>query len=619
MRRGLLADIDEIRALDNRLGRRPFNQIYGQLTKRCSLILESAPISEALWQRQWKRGVWSAALQAARTSQGRMLDLLLAHHIDPNPAYRDRAMEELRNLTRWSSWVDPCHTDATFDLCTAEIAVSVILALDWLWDDLREEDRKTIKSIVHRKAVGPYLQAVGVGAWWLSCYHHWNAVINSSMALVGLALSDESEDAAHAHRSGKAALDHFFDALGKEGGWDEGTGYWGYAMRYLLLYGEVAARLEDDHSIFHRRGMDSTGSFPVYFTPNGQPAGFGDQPSVPLYGELYLLVKHLAGKEVLWWLDQYAFHRDVSTTGWASTGLALLFRPETLKTPGDPQLEPVKVFKQIGWAAMADHWPRPDLYVSAKTGDLAANHSQRDMNSVQIQVDGEILLSDPGSPVLGNSYVGNGQGEYYEAQARSHNTIVVGRRDHQIDARGELEEFRTEKHLRWLTCLAGNACGDSVHFYRHVLMLLDPRSEQGQAVIVLDEVTNAAAEKLDLYWHSLKKMDFDPKRCIGTVTGTRASLHFGVACSSGQAVTELDAHSLGPKGTDYALKTHCPKAAGRVLLVTLFSREEISGAPSLREESDGTVFIEANGATAAFEPNRHGLKLTGVTRALPAR
>ena len=60
----------------------------------------------------------------------------------------------------------------------------------------------------------------------------------------------------------------------------------------------------------------------------------------------------------------------------------------------------MKVFNEIGWAAMADHWPSPSLYVSAKTGDLSAHHSQHDMNSLQVQVDGEMLLADRGAAAV---------------------------------------------------------------------------------------------------------------------------------------------------------------------------------------------------------------------------
>ena len=125
MRRGILATRDELRALKHKLARGPFNAIYDRLQKRCSLILESAPVTEQQWRAAWARGRWGAAAQAARVAQGRIWDLLIAHHVDPNPAFRDRAIEELKELTRWASWVDPASSPLPADLCTAEAGAEI--------------------------------------------------------------------------------------------------------------------------------------------------------------------------------------------------------------------------------------------------------------------------------------------------------------------------------------------------------------------------------------------------------------------------------------------------------------------------------------------------------------
>ena len=183
-----------------------------------------------------------------------------------------------------------------------------------------------LQALRHR-VLEPYRKAVAAGAWWTSVYHSYGAVINSGCGLVALALADDEPQAREVHQLCRSGLKNFFDALGREGGWDEGLAYWGYAMRYILLLAEASDRLVDDQSIFHSRGMDATGLFPVYFTPHGQHAGFGDSPAVPLYGALYLLVKHYGQKELTWWLDSYAFHRDVSSTDWSAAGLAMLCRP----------------------------------------------------------------------------------------------------------------------------------------------------------------------------------------------------------------------------------------------------------------------------------------------------
>ena len=611
MRRGILADRDELRALRDRTGVKPFDSIYQTLERRCALILETQPVTEAQWRSMWQQGSWESALLAARTTQGRILDLLIAHHVDPNIAYRDRAIEELKDLVSWTTWVDPCHDHIPVDLCTAEAAVAAAVALDWLWEDLAETDRDEIIRALHDKAIKPYLQAVEEGAWWYNCYHNWNAVVNAGIALAAMALADEDPDAEKAVELAKTGLRHFFDAMGREGGWDEGIGYWGYAMRYLLLLAEAQTRLMDDQSLYHKRGMSATGLFPVYFTPNGHAASFGDAPNEPLHGTMYLLARRFGLKEVTWWLDTYSFHRDVTTSGWSGAGLTMLFRPVDAKVADSPNLAPVKVFNEIGWAAMADRWPRPGLYVAAKTGDLSANHSHRDMNSIQLQAEGEMLLTDPGHGPYSCEYFSAERGGFYQVQARAHNTIVVAEDDHRIDAQGSIVEARSDKRFRWIACDAGDACGENTRFIRHVVMVVDPSDSTGRMVIVLDELTNGTPEKIEQFWHTggLIELDRDEKR--GAIVGRRATMHFALTATV-QTSVSTKSRNIDPHRSDNFLHLS-GGLMGKGMLLSVFSPARIKGKVAIEQSDRGAVAIRAGGVTVCFRPAKRHLKLTKIS------
>jgi len=611
MRRGILADKDELRSLKNRIARKPFDAIYDVLRKRCTLILEASPVQEAHWQSLWQQGSWGAAVLAARTAQGRIMDLLIAHHIDRNLAYRDRAIEELKNLIGWSTWVDPCHAPLPVDLCTAELAVAAVVALDWLWEDLTEADRLRVIHALRHRVIQPYRRAVAQRVWWYTCYHDWNAVVNSGCGLAALALGDEETEAAEACHHAVDGLRRFFDALGREGGWDEGTGYWGYAMRYVLLFGEARSRLLDDQQIFHSRGMDTTGLFPIYFTPNGRVASFGDMPAVPLYGAFYLLVKHYGIKEVTWWLDTFAFHRDVNVATWSTAGLALLFRPVDAETTREPALASVKVFNEIGWAAVADRWPRPGLYVAAKAGDLAANHSQRDMNSLQLQVEGEMLLTDLGHAPYSREYFSDARGDFYEVQARAHNTIVVGERDHRIDAQGIIVEAQTGSDYRWVACDAKTACGENVHFVRHLVMIVHPAIQAGRMLIVLDELANSLPERIDLFWHTQGRIDSGPVKNSGTITGRQAAVCFFLAATAPLTVC-VESRALGPQRADQVLHGKVAPVSSRTLLLSVFSRERLADKIELKEGARGLVTIKVGTIRIRFKRLKRHLQLDSV-------
>jgi len=612
MRRGILASRDELSALRSRLGRKAYAGMYDALRRRCALILESAPMTEGTWRYMWQQGQWNSAVQGARAVQGRVLDLLIAHHIDRNTAYRDRAIEELTNLAGWSTWVDPCHNHIPTDLCTAEAAVAVAVGLDWLWEDLDEADRRRFVDAIGVKAIGPFLEGVRQGAMWANCYHNWNAVVNGGVALAALALADESDEAAEAYRQARSNLGRFFAALGREGGWDEGTGYWGYAMRYVLLLAEAARRLDDDHTLLHRRGMDQTGLFPIYFTPNGQSASFGDTSSVPLFGTFYLLSKHYARREVTWWLDTYAFHRDVSSMGWSAAGLAMLFRPSRARLVLRPGLKGVKVFEGIGWGALADAWPKPTFYVAAKTGDLSASHSQRDMNSLQLQVDGEMLLIDLGGEPDSPDSLPDARGEFYEVQARAHNTISVAERDQQIDAHGRIIASRSGKAFRYLACDAENACGENVSFVRHVVMAVGAADGRGTMLLVLDDINNGVPEKVEMFWHTHGRIELDAASRTGTILGRRAGLHFALA-STVKAKADTSSYPLDRTRRDNVLRLTAG-VIGRALTASVFSRARIDGAVEIAEDPGGGVRVRAGGFEARFGLDGRYLRLASVAQ-----
>jgi hypothetical protein len=611
MRRGILAGTDELQELSRKISRRPFDAFYARLMRRCDMVLETQPVTESHWRSLWEQGHWAAALHSTQTTQGRLIDLLAAHHIERNVAYRDRAIEELRNLCRWSTWVDPSHPRMEADLCTGEAAVTVAIGLDWLWEALSEADRERFAESLHAKAIRPYLQGVEKGRWWYDCYHNWNAVVNGGIGLAALALSDESDEADRAYKAARGGLKHFLQALGHEGGWDEGTGYWGYGIRYALLMGEAMRRLADDQRVFRARGLDATGLFPVYFCPNGKAASFGDNAGVPLHGALYLLSKHFDVPELTWWLDTYLFENDVTASGWSAAGLAMLFRPARAKGGGAKRLRRLKVFHEIGWAALADAWPRPSFYAAAKTGDLAANHSQHDMNSIQLQVDGEMMLTDQGHPPYTWNYFSERRADFYEVQARAHNTITVAEGDHRIDARGEVVGEKSAPTYRWVACDAGEACGENVRFLRHVVMLMDRETGQGRSLVVVDELTNGVPERVDLFWHTRGHVHLagEPEPIRGTITGRHSKLHFAVHVTV-PSQTTVEVHELNRRRPDHVLRTTAG-VSSTAEFISVFSRDEVPKGVSAKRD-DGRLIVTVGDTILQFRSHRDVSELESV-------
>jgi len=157
---------DELASLSHKLGRRPFDLIYETLQRRCAKILESGPITENHVAQRPQPGALGRRHGRGGEHSGRVFDLTICHAVEPNRAYRDRAMEELRNLIRFSTWTDPSHKDLQADLCTGEACATVAVALDWLAEEMTEADRLRCVKAIREKGLTPYLEAVRTGAFW---------------------------------------------------------------------------------------------------------------------------------------------------------------------------------------------------------------------------------------------------------------------------------------------------------------------------------------------------------------------------------------------------------------------------------------------------------------------
>ena len=201
------------------------------------------------------------------------------------------------------------------------------------------------------------------------------------------------------------------------------------------------------------------------------------------------------------------------------------------------------------------------------------------------------------------------QKRFYEITARAHNTICVAERDHQIDAQGSILESKSTKNYRWIACDAGGACGDGTQFIRHVVMIVDPETNDGHTVIVLDELTNGAPETFEQLWHTRGRVELDEATQIGTITGIRNQLHFALAATVESSVKLKSAR----------IDSHCSErflhitggALGQVLLATVLGTGPIKGNVEIQASDEG-VTVLAGSASVQFKPTALHLKLSNI-------
>ena len=110
-------------------------------------------------------------LDKSREALRRIFFLSYAWRITHQETYRQRAEQELLAVSAFSDW-NPSHF-----LDVAEMTMAVAIGYDWLYNDLPEASRATIRDAILTKGIQPSMDPKNNG--WLTATHNWNQVCNA--------------------------------------------------------------------------------------------------------------------------------------------------------------------------------------------------------------------------------------------------------------------------------------------------------------------------------------------------------------------------------------------------------------------------------------------------------
>jgi hypothetical protein len=236
----------------------------------------------------------------------------------------------------------------------------------------------------------------------------------------------------------KSLGEYFKSYIENGGGCHEGTGYWNYgmhyAMRYLLSW-ENATGLK--HPAFEIRELGLSLNFPIDFTgiTFGDNDGWGptgmffmlanrlNQPDAALRAATYLPEQVAAAPEERERLSRMA-------TGdilYAADFIPSTKEMEELRKTHMQKREPVaRIYKGLGWAALADDSAFPSLRLAARGGSSEiTGHGHLDLLSFICMVNGERMIDtqrDHG--YISTTFTSRGQ-HLYSRSAASKSTLFV--------------------------------------------------------------------------------------------------------------------------------------------------------------------------------------------------
>lgn len=400
-------------------------------------------------------------------------------------------------------------------LDVAEMTHALAVGYDWLYAELSPESRATIRTAICEKGLKPSLDIYAKKRWWAAAIHNWNQVCNGGMAVGALGVADEEPELAGRIVSLAATSIRLPTArLEPDGGWDEGPGYWNYAMTYTAYYlAAMQTALGTDFGLSTMPGMAETGLFRIHsIGPSGRLFNYADAGEGPGSAIAMFLFARLYHRPA------YAYHQRKFLR--TPSALDVLWYDPAGTTDDFNAIPLDALFTNVDVAFLRSSWDDRALYVGFKGGNNAANHSHLDLGTFVLDADGRhwVLETGPDEYNL-PGYFGKQRWTYYRLRTEGQNTLLLNGDNQAPKAKAPIIAFES-------TPRRAHAVADlSAAYARHAR-----RVQRGMAllerkcVLIQDEIESEAP--VDVRWiiHTRAEASIQGDRVILTMQRERLNL-----------------------------------------------------------------------------------------------
>jgi len=505
------------------------------------------------------------------------------------------------------------------DLAAGHQLFGLGLVYDWCYHDLDQAARQEIRRTLVQRTSAMYEAAATGKVWWQRSYlqnHLWVNI--SGMAVSGLALCDEVDDAACWIGLPLEKFRRTMDSLGPDGASHEGVGYWEYGVEYMLKFMDPARSLLGV-DLYDCDWWRNTSAYALYLTlpckawqRNDCIVDIADCPRGHWYGPDYLL-RGLARQYrhgYAQWLAQEIDGAEVAAS--AAPWLNLIWYDPTLPAKGPESLPTLRHFEDMGIVSARSDWSGGESLVVFKCGPFIGHHATDRFNY------------DPGGGHVhpdANHFVLFGGGQwlirddgYRPKWTSHHNTLLV-------NGRGQLGEgaqwFRGEEALarkakpkilravstpQWDHCIGDATAAYPVElglerFIRHLLFL------KPGILIVADDIEVAKDADLELRFHPEQETVREGGAFLAR--GERATLRIEPLVPQGVRITAEPTTLPGERGRKqssmFALRLAVHGSHWRTAVALSWSAAGVEPARvSLKTDNDRWTFGDG-GRTIALD------------------
>ena len=226
-------------------------------------------------------------LPISREVINRMVILGYAWQITGEEKYAERAKAEIEKVCSYDDWC------TSHFLATAEMALAVSVAYDWLYDYLDDATKTLMTEKVWEYAI---YSALNDNHWFTWSKNNWNSICYSGigiacMTFCGYDTDSASEFLSMCYENMPIAFENFTP----DGVYAEGPGYSQSGMNSIVYFVATSKNFfGTDFGMSEIAGFKELGKFPVYITTPTGVFNFGDNkarmcftPSLHWYADEY--------------------------------------------------------------------------------------------------------------------------------------------------------------------------------------------------------------------------------------------------------------------------------------------------------------------------------------------
>ena len=381
-------------------------------------------------------------------------DLVLAECMEGEGRFLDDIVNGIWTICEETYWGVPAHINAqkagvgmpdvaepTVDLFAAETA-ALLAWTDYLigakLDTVSPMVRPRILYEAERRILVPCLERDDF--WWMGFgmrrrVNNWNPWCNSNWLTVALLVDPDAERRLQAVAKIIRSLDNFIDPYPKDGGCDEGPGYWGRAGASLFDCLELLLSATDRAiNVYNDPLIENMGRFIGRVQISGRYfLNFADAPSVvsPSAALIYRYGCRIRDESMkalgAWAARDQNLYEDGQTDsiGRQLPGLFVMGKMKVAKAdpplPRDVWLDEIQVMVARDRAGSDQ-----GLFVAAKGGHNAESHNHNDVGNIVVYKDGRPVLIDAGVETYSRKTFGPNRYDIWTMQSAYHNLPTVG-------------------------------------------------------------------------------------------------------------------------------------------------------------------------------------------------